>query len=164
MALTTSITPEVIAVALGVTSPSPTVEAQWQLWIDDALMLIEARVGSIDPVPTVDQARLDYVIREAVVAQARRPDDATQVTVSVDDGSTSRTYRSSTGRVSILDEWWALLGLTSDGGQAFTIDTAPGLGGVHSQICALAFGAAYCSCGSDLTRYEYPLYEGGRFW
>lgn len=31
----------------------------------------------------------------------------------------------------------------------------------HMTWCALAFGALYCSCGSDLTNYEYPLYEGG---
>ena len=31
----------------------------------------------------------------------------------------------------------------------------------HMPWCALAFGATYCSCASDLTGYEYPLYEGG---
>lgn len=31
----------------------------------------------------------------------------------------------------------------------------------HMPWCALAFDAEYCSCGSDLTDYEYPLYEGG---
>lgn len=41
---------------------------------------------------------------------------------------------------------------------AFSIDTAPS-GGVHSPICALYFGAVYCSCGADLTGYVYPLYE-----
>jgi hypothetical protein len=27
--------------------------------------------------------------------------------------------------------------------------------------CSVNFGALYCSCGADLTNYEYPLYEGG---
>lgn len=31
----------------------------------------------------------------------------------------------------------------------------------HMPWCSLAFGATYCSCGADLTNYEYPLYEGG---
>lgn len=31
----------------------------------------------------------------------------------------------------------------------------------HMPWCALAFDANYCSCGSDLTGYEYPLFEGG---
>ena len=47
---------------------------------------------------------------------------------------------------------------------AFSVDTAPGSRGGHSLICALAFGAAYCSCGADLTDGEGPLYEGGVFW
>ena len=115
MALTTTVTPAMIAVALGQAAPASgsLTEAQWQMWIDDALMLIQLRVDTFDPVPTIDQARLDYVIREAVVAQARRPDSATQVTTSVDDASVSKTYRSSTGRLDILDEWWAMLGLSS---------------------------------------------------
>ena len=158
--LTTTVTPEMIAVALGVTAPTPgsTEWAQWQMWIDDALMLIQTRVDTIDPPPTVEQARLDYVIREAVVAQVRRPDDATQVTVSVDDASTSRTYRSSRGRVDILDEWWLLLGLTGTGGGAFDIDTVP-CGTRHLPWCNFAWGASYCSCGTDIA--GYPIYEGG---
>src|SRR5690348_1364908 len=93
--LTTTVTPAKVAVALGVVAPTPNSpqDAQWSMWIDDALMLVQSRVDAVAPTPTVDQAKLDYVIREAVVAQARRPDDATQVTVSVDDGSTSKTYR-----------------------------------------------------------------------
>lgn len=120
-----SVTPETIAVALGVTAPASDSAqfAQWSMWIDDALMLVEARLG--DPAE-LDQAKLDYVVREAVVMQARRPDDATQVTVSVDDASTSRTYRTGSGRVTILDEWWELLAPTSQtGGRAFEVDTMP---------------------------------------
>src|SRR5690606_26287011 len=123
-----------------------------------ALMLIQMRVDSIDPLPTVDQARLDYVIREAVTAQVRRPDDSTQVTVSVDDASTSRIYRSGRGRVDILDEWWTLLGLTGDGGAAFNIDTAS-CASNHLPWCSLAFGATYCSCGADIA--GFPIYELG---
>lgn len=127
MPLTTTVDTATVAVALGVSTPEAdsTTEAQWEMWIADALMLVQARVDSIDPTPDVDQAVLDYVIREAVVAQVRRPDDATQVTVSVDDASTSKTYRTSSGRVTILDEWWLMLGLTSTAGKAFEVDTMP---------------------------------------
>lgn len=31
----------------------------------------------------------------------------------------------------------------------------------HMDVCALTFGALYCSCGADLTLGQYPLYEGG---
>lgn len=155
--------PSDIAVALGRTAPaagSPEAE-QWQMWIDDAGMLIQARIDSITPTPTVDEIRRDYVVREAVVAQVRRPEDAMQVTVSVDDGSTSKLYRSSAGRVMILDEWWALLGLTPSGGGAFDVDTAPTNATVHQDWCSINFGATYCSCGGDIA--GYPIYEGG-FW
>ena len=127
MPLFTTVDPATIATALGQATPTGPTAGQWQMWIDDALMLIQARVDSITPTPTVDQARLDYVIREAVVAQVRRPDDSTQVTVSVDDGSVSKTYRSGAGRVSILDDWWNLLGLggATSAGKAFEVDTLP---------------------------------------
>lgn len=161
MALETNVTPAKIAVALGVPAPPPgsPQEQQWQMWITDALLLIQIRVDELGiDESTIDQAKLDYVIREAVVAQARRPDDSTQVTTSVDDGSVSRIYRSSSGRVGILDEWWALLGLTAPGGGAFDIDTVSTTR-IHRDICSLNLGALYCSCGADIA--GYPIYEGG---
>lgn len=153
-----AVTPETIAVALGVTAPDPGSPEydQWAMWISDAQMLIDARKTALGITDPIDPAKLDYVVREAVVAQVKRPDDATQVTVSIDDGSTSRTYRSSKGRVEILDEWWVLLGLAPTGG-AFAIDTAPALCGPHLPWCSLTFGATYCSCGTDIA--GHPIYE-----
>lgn len=69
----------------------------------------------------LDQADLDYVVKHAVAEHVRHPDDATQVEVRVDDGSTSRRYTSGSGRVTILDEWWDMLGLLSTDAGAFTI-------------------------------------------
>lgn len=119
-----AVTPEMIAVALGRTAPDSdsTEFAQWSMWIEDALMLVEARLG--DPA-ALDQAKLDYVVREAVAAHVRHPDDATQVTVSVDDASSSRQYRTSYGRVRILDEWWNLLSPEQSRGRAFSLDLTP---------------------------------------
>ena len=114
-----SVTPDIIAVALGVTAPDPgSIQGQqWQLWIDDATMLIETRAAQLSvDVDTIDDAKLDYVVREAVVAHIKKPDDATQVSITVDDGTTSKSYRSGKGRVSILDEWWVILGLTDPSG------------------------------------------------
>lgn len=160
-----TVTPANIATALGRTdSLTAAEEAQWEMWIADARMLISARLvgdgaGQVEDLDDLDQDVLDYVVREAVVAQVRRPDDATQVAVSVDDGSVSRTYRSSSGRIEIRDEWWDLLDPDSgESGKAFSIDTA-GSATVHADICAVNFGAIYCSCGADLTDYQYPLYE-----
>lgn len=153
------VTPDNIAVALGVTAPTPgsTTALQWELWIDDANMLIDTRAAQLNVAPgDIGEAKRDYVVREAVVAHVKKPDDATQVTISVDDGSTSKSYRSSKGRVTIIDEWWVLLGLTDPAG-AFTIDMV-GQGTVHLPWCALNLGATYCSCGTDIA--GIPIFEG----
>ena len=119
-----AVTPSMIAVALGQAAPASgsATESQWQMWIDDALLLIEARLGDA---AALDAAKVDYVVREAVVAHVRNPDDASQVAVSIDDGSVSRSYRSSRGRVTILDEWWNLLSPSKPSGRAFEVDTMP---------------------------------------
>lgn len=154
------VTPVTIAVALGVAAPEPgsIQEQQWELWIDDATMLIENRATQLDvDIDTVGEAKLDYVIREAVVAQVKKPDDATQVSITVDDATTAKSYRSGKGRVTILDEWWTLLGLTDPSG-AFAIDMI-GFASMHLPWCALNFGATYCSCGVDIA--GYPIFELG---
>ena len=154
-----AVTPADIAVELGRTAPESTDAeyAQWELWIADARFLIGKRLGDIT---ALDQDTVDYVVRQAVAAHVKRPDDATQVAVSVDDGSVSRTYRSSRGRVEIIDDWWALLAPADTTGKAFSIRPSHN-GSVHLPWCALNFGSTYCSCGADLTNYAYPLYEGG---
>jgi len=153
-----AITPAEIAVPLGVAAPEQDSIKwkQWDLWISDAEMLIDARVetlGADEP----GQIKRDYVVREAVVAHINKPDDATQVTVSVDDGQTSKSYRSGKGRVTILDEWWTLLGLTEPDG-AFSIDRI-GYASPHLPWCSLRMGATYCSCGVDIA--GKPIFEGG---
>jgi hypothetical protein len=154
-----SVTPIMIAVALGQTAPElgSVTEAQWEMWIQDAAMLIESRKIALNITDEIDEAKLDYVIREAVVAQVKKPDDATQVVISTDDSSSSKTYRSGKGRVTILDEWWVLLGLTDPSG-AFSIDMV-NTSTLHLPWCSLYFGASYCSCGADIA--TYPIYEGG---
>jgi hypothetical protein len=162
-----SVTPYTIAVALGRTAPADgSVEVeQWSMWIEDARRLIRHRHSDLD---ALDQEDLDYVVREAVVAHVRRPDDATNVDVRVDDGAVSRTYRSSAGRVTIRDEWWTLLDPDSErsSGGAFSIRPY-GSGTCHAEVCTantyvdangvVVFGGAYCSCGADIA--GYPLYE-----
>jgi hypothetical protein len=112
-----AVIPDDIAVELG--RPAPTAEeaTQWQRWIDEALYLIGKRLGDVS---LLDQADVDYVVLHAVVEHARQPDNATQVDVAVDDARVSRRYTTSRGRISILDEWWALLDpdltTTSSGG------------------------------------------------
>lgn len=155
-----AVTPSDIAVELGRTAPDTSVPeyAQWELWIADALFQIAKRPGLV--FDDLDAETVDYVVRKAVVRHVRRPDDATTVTTSVDDASTSRVYRSSKGDVEILDEWWAMLTPADTRTRAFSIRPS-GYGSPHMPWCSLYFGATFCSCGADLTNYEYPLYEGG---
>lgn len=145
-----------IAIALGRETPADgsLEEQQWQMWINDALLLIEARLGNP---ADLNQANLDYVVREAVVAQIRRPDDATSVEVGVDDGRVTRRYTTARGRVFIRDEWWQLLDPAGKTG-AFTVDLAPTSLIVHAFTCSIYFGATYCSCGADIA--GYPIYGG----
>lgn len=151
-----AVTPENIAVALGRTAPTvgSAEYAQWTMWIADALLLIADRLGDVT---LLNQAKLDYVVREAVVTHVRRPDDVTQVEVAVDDSRSSRTYRSSKGRVFILDEWWDLLSPNDESG-AFTLDML-GTTTLHLPWCALYFGGGYCSCGVDIA--GYPIFGLG---
>lgn len=157
-----AVNPDMVAVALGRTvSPSDPEYDQWAMWIGDAEMLIQARKTELGITDPLNEATYDYVVREAVVQQVRRPDDASQVTVSIQDASTSRSYSSSKGRVFILDEWWVLLGLTSPSGGAFAIDTfAPSA--IHYEWCSYYFGSS-CTCGAGpsgypYVGYQYPLY------
>lgn len=158
-----AVTPATIAVALGVAAPEPgSIQGQqWMLWIDDATMLIENRAEKFGvPIADIGEAKLDYVIREAVVAQVKKPDDATQVSTTVDDGTVSRSYQSGKGRVAIQDEWWTLLGLVDDESGAFAIDMVSH-SRPHPPWCSIYFGGS-CSCGTNIA--GGPIYEPGGGW
>jgi hypothetical protein len=158
-----AVTAQNIAVALGQAAPQSgsVTEQQWNMWIEDAVMLIEARRAEL-PAKPIDEAKRDYVVRQAVVAHIKKPDDATQVTISADDASSSRTYQSSKGRVEIIDDWWKLLGLELvTGSGAFSLDMV-GTASPHLPWCSLHFGATYCSCGVNIA--GTPIYEGADEW
>lgn len=111
-----------IETALGRTLTS-TEQDQVGQWIADARLLIEARLGDL---ALLDQARLDYVTREAVVSRFRNPEGFQSE--SIDD----YTYRhgAETRRVTILPEWWNLLDPDAGSGAFsarpyFEPDTAP---------------------------------------
>lgn len=157
-----AVTPAMIAVKVGRAAPEPgsIQEQQWQMDIDDAYMLIENRAEELGvDMATISEMKLDYVVREAVAAYIKRPDDATQVSITVDDGTTSRSYQSGKGRITIIDEWWRMLGLVETASGAFSIDMVPSLGSAHLPWCSLAFGATYCSCGVDIA--GKPIFELG---
>lgn len=84
-------------------------QAQVSQWIDDAELLIEARLGDVS---LLNQDRLKYVVREAVVARLRNPEGYSSE--SIDD----YTYRmpAESRRVTILPEWWNMLDPNSGSG------------------------------------------------
>lgn len=85
-------------------------QIQADKWIQQARVIIGARaMREGTTIEDLDQDALDMVITEAVADRAKRPDDATEITVKVDDGQTTRRYESSSGQIEIRGEWWELL-------------------------------------------------------
>lgn len=122
-----TVTVDDIATELG--RPTPTSgsleDKQWTRWIERAQTLISERLGDLT---LLNQDTLDDVVILAVAAHIRRPDDATQIDIAVDDGRVSRRYTSGDGQITIRDEWWERLSPGSvQGRTATTIQI--GLGG-----------------------------------
>lgn len=118
-----AVTPSDVATTLGASCPDPLPVEQWDMWIGDALLRITIWAAKNGYTGSLDEAVVDYVVREAVAARAVRPDAATQVEVAVDDGRVSRRYEPTTGQVTILPEWWDMLtpADSTTGGGAFTV-------------------------------------------
>ena len=118
-----AVTPTDVATTLGASCPDPLPIEQWDMWIGDALLRITIWAAKNGYKGSLDEAVVDYVVREAVAARAVRPDAATQVEVAVDDGRVVRRYEPSAGQVTILPEWWDLLtpADSTTGGGAFTV-------------------------------------------
>ena len=118
-----AVTPDEVATTLGASCPDPLPIEQWDMWIGDALLRITIWAAKNGYTGSLDEAVVDYVVREAVAARAVRPDAATQVEVAVDDGRVVRRYEPSAGQVTILPEWWDLLtpSGSTPGGGAFTV-------------------------------------------
>ena len=103
-----------------------TEEAQVSLWIG----WLEADIALRLPPPTlVDDLVAQRVIVQSIAAYMDNPSAASEVQVSVDDGSVTKRYTKSLGRVQILPELWADLGWSGDTG-AFTVTpyAAPDVG------------------------------------
>lgn len=91
---------------------------QADLWVTFTRNIISARYGDLD---LLDQSILDMVVCEAVANRLKRPDQAKQVSVMVDDAQISRTYETATGQIEILDAWWDLLDPSVSQSDAFSI-------------------------------------------
>jgi hypothetical protein len=103
------------------------------------------------------------ILRGAIIRWNKSDQGAlTNSTESVDDYNRSWTFdtrqkRSGLFWPSEIEQLQALCRTTGPAG-AFAVDTVGAATPVHADICALRFGAAYCSCGAVLTM-NLPLYE-----
>lgn len=154
MAITPTTQPDDIATEMG-RDPATlsTIErAQINLWIADAVLLINRGIGDAAP----DEETVDYVVRQAVKAVAQAPAPGiTSESVQVDDGMLTQRFDRAARRITILPEWWAMLGV-ANGGKAFSVEMGA-TRSAHLLWCDLAFGGASCSCGAAIA--GYPIYE-----
>jgi hypothetical protein len=74
------------------------------------------------------------------------------------DTRDSRSNRSGLFWPSEIEQLQDLCRTDDTSGQAFAVDTVNLGVSQHADICALRFGATYCSCGAILTG-GWPLYE-----
>lgn len=108
-----------VAVELGRPTPvsGSAQDLQWSQWITRTYNLIRERLGNL---ALLDQETLDDVVLVSVAAHARNPDGVDSYTVSVDDGSDTKRYQHSHGRIVVSAESWERLSSRSERG-AFTI-------------------------------------------
>ena len=131
-----------------------------QAMIDDALALA-ARVAPCiteDSFEHVDAARA--ILRGAIIRWHEAGSGALQAQTVGPFGQTLDTRQQRRGMF-WPSEIEMLQSLCSNGDSttgAFAIDTLPTGMAQHAEICALRFGAVYCSCGAVLTM-NFPLYE-----
>lgn len=117
---------------------------------------IQARITA----GTLPSTRVVKVVSRMVIRHLRNPEGIRATQEGAGPYQVSRTYGGDEpGALTLTDEDRAELAPPQESG-AFAIDTAPGGGSIHSPICSLNFGAAYCSCGAVLTG-DRPLYEVG---
>ncbi|MCW2758064.1 MAG: Phage protein Gp19/Gp15/Gp42 [Nocardioidaceae bacterium] len=99
------VTPGDIEISLG-RPLTPREIAQVGQMSTDAQVILRSRFPDLSK---LDQDALKYVVREAIVFKLKRPDPASQTTVTIDDGTVAKRYERDTGAITILPEWWILL-------------------------------------------------------
>lgn len=153
---------DVIGRWVGPNAPADT--SQIETFIGDAETLIAREFPTLaddvdgDGKPTSDEVRM--AVCTMVIRHLLNPERIQSRSIGGPDGfGGSVTYAGSNpGALVITDEERRILSgpqVVNTG--PFAIDTAPCLGDGHALLCALRFGANYCSCGYDIA--GFPLYE-----
>ena len=137
--------------------------AKAEAMIDDAeaqAMLVAPCLGYPDLDPTLTDIQIAAVRSYLRGAILRWNEAGTGIRQSVTTGPFGETTDTTQQRKGMFwpSEITNLQGVCSNGdsAKAFSVDTV-GYCGNHSPICALAFGALYCSCGADIA--GFPLFE-----
>lgn len=128
--------------------------------IDDALALA-ARVAPCIIEPAFAHDRAAKAILRRIVLRWNEQGAGAMLVESVDDYSSTTDTRQPSRNLFWPSEISQLQELCKTGDEstgAFSVDTVPTSLVVHSDVCALNFGALYCSCGALLT-LGLPLYE-----
>ena len=140
--------------------------AKADLMIDDAESLALLVAPCLDPdledydLSDLRQNAVKAVLRAAILRWNDAGTGAFQQQTTGPFGVTMDTRQARRGMFwpSEIEQLQEICRFGVDDGGAFNIDTV-GTSVHHADICAVNFGALYCSCGADLTGYEYPLYE-----
>lgn len=146
-------------------APFATIEqVKAQAMIDDALALA-ARVAPCITSPAFEHTAAARAILRRAILRWNDQGAGALTTESVDDYSGTQDTRQPSKNLFWPSEIEQLQDLCRTGDEdsgAFAVDT---VGGnevqQHADICALRFGALYCSCGAVLTM-NLPLYEN--YW
>lgn len=134
-------------------------EAKAQAMIEDATALA-VRVAPCIQDPSFLHAGVVKAVLRAAILRWHDTGTGALTQQSLDDYSQTVDTRQQRRSLFWPSEITQLQDLckTSDDTGAFAVDTLPVATVGHADICALNFGAQYCSCGAVLTQ-NLPLYE-----
>ncbi|MGW4124763.1 hypothetical protein [Nocardia sp. NPDC004711] len=140
--------------------------AQAEAMIDDAeaMAALAAPCITAADFPDVKKAAVKAILRAAILRWAEAGSGAVTTKTAGPFGQTIDTSqpRRSLFWPSEVNNLQSLCKPEGEG-KAYSIDTTPGTAAVvHADICALNFGAQYCSCGAVLTQ-GLPLWERGGY-
>lgn len=133
-------------------------EAKATAMIEDAEAMAKLVAPCIADTEFAHTAAVKAVLRGAIL---RWNDAGSGAVTTQTAGPYSQTYDNRQTRKSLFwpSEIEQLQDLcTPEGtGKAYAVDTVAPCAAVHADVCALTFGALYCSCGADLA--GVPLWE-----
>lgn len=134
-------------------------------YLYEATLIIDAEYPQLRKQSATDPdllERLKIVASRMVTRTVQNPDRIRQIQEGAGPFTEGMTYDAATlGDMRLTaDDVAILMGGSYRSGKAFTVDTTPQWAcDSHSQVCDLRFGAARCSCGSNINGGAGPIFE-----